>query len=741
MQVENVIEALCGPQGPFGQAEVILSDRGSRLFRALVEVNPDSTSKALLNVLHKLSEEELLIISGDVRRNLVWALEKLCFHANCFEEAANSLLLLASSENEDWSNNATGIFKQLFRTFLSGTEAPPPMRLQLIDSALKSDRNAIRELAVAALEQAITTYSGTRTIGAEYQGSGEPLEEWRPKIWKEAFDYWDQSIYRLCNLVTEKDPLAPSAKAAIASNIRGLIQYGRVDTLDTVIRKIVSHDGSLWPEALDSIKDSLRYDGDGMPCEGKTQLEEWVSLLTPSDLGDRLNILVTIPPFEHEKKEDGHYEDIAAKNAKLLARELADDMDSILPFIDNLLNGEQRQAYWFGKNIVEFANRWDPLLSEVITKIVRIENPNINFLLGILNGVFNLDPSEWKAAVKIFSDNENLNQYYAQALVTGNVSVEQLNNLTDLIGKNKIEPFTANTFAYGRSLEHLNYDDVEFFVKNLASISDYAAWIALDILSMYCYGDSEKLSSCKSTFKEIVITLKLDKENKKLGQLEMHHWHDVVKKLLQDDDTEFATDLTKQILLNSTDKINYGDLWHYIQPIIRTVFKKHAEIVWPLFSEAIINSSPLDEYRFMQLLGTGSSFEKRKPSVLSELPDEILNQWCLQNPDKAPEFVAQTTDVLLESDDKYQISPRTQFLIDNFGDNDKVLSALSANLSSFGWCGSMVPYLKKEIAAIEGLKDHKDNNVRNWINRRLDYLYTMVEKETRRDEEHDWGIY
>ncbi len=93
-EVKALTEQLCGPQCPFGQAEVILSNRGSRLFRSLVEVNPDVTSRALSNVIHGLKEEDLFAIDGDVRRNLVWALEKLCFHESCFEESANSLLLM-----------------------------------------------------------------------------------------------------------------------------------------------------------------------------------------------------------------------------------------------------------------------------------------------------------------------------------------------------------------------------------------------------------------------------------------------------------------------------------------------------------------------------------------------------------------------------------------------------------------------------------------------------------------------
>lgn len=740
-EVKTLTEDLCGHKGPFGQAEVILSNKGSHLFRALVEVNPDATSKALLNVLQKCSEEKLSQITGDVRRNLVWALEKLCFHKSCFEEAIKSLLLLASSENEKWSNNSTGIFEQLFRTFLSGTEAPPSMRLKLIDDALKSDRNTIRELAIKALEQAIDTDGSSRAIGAEYQGSGKPLEEWRPKVWGEAFEYWDQALDRLCKLVIVKDPLAPLAKRAVSNHIRGLMRNGRVDSLDKVIRKIVEQEGPFWPSALDNIKKSLRYEGNAMPDEGKTKLNEWVLLLTPVDLYERLNLIVSSPPYEHEKNEDGHYEDIAAKNAKRLAEELAKNMNSIAPYIEKLLDGEQRQAYIFGKYLVEAAGRWEPLVFEVINKIVGIENPNINFLMGILNGIYNLDNIAWQNIVKIFSDQENLNQYYIHAIVTGKVNTDQLDCLIELIRLDKIKPFLASSLTYGKPLEHLNYNDVTKFVKSLSYISDDAAWIAIDILSMYCYQNSENWQNCKTTFREIVTALRLYKSDKRGGHLEMYHWHDVVEKLLQSENEIFAIDVTKQILAINIDKIDYGDLWHYVQPIIRTILQKYAKDVWPLFSEAIKNAAPLEKFRFKHLLNPGSSFDKKKPSVLSDLPDDIFREWCRQNPDIVPEFVAQTTDVLLDIDDKYQISPRAQFLIDNFGDDEHVLSGLSANLSSFGWRGSAVPYLRKEIAALETLKNHKNANVRRWIRERLNYLAKMIERETIRDEERDWGIY
>ncbi len=241
-------------------------------------------------------------------------------------------------------------------------------------------------------------------MGSRYQGSGEPLEEWRPKVWGEVFEYWDDALKRLCNLVVGRDQLAAVSKKSIAPHIRGLMQYGRVDSLDTTIRKIVESDGPLWPDALDSIKDSLRYEGDKMPSEGKGKLKDWIRLLTPHDLADRLKLYVIKPPYEHEKGRDGHYIDLAAENAKALAVELASDLDSIIPYLVDLLTDEQRMSYWFAKNLVQSAGRWEPLLSQTVGKVTQIEKPNISFCSGLFNGIWILTQSQWEGVVKRLSE-------------------------------------------------------------------------------------------------------------------------------------------------------------------------------------------------------------------------------------------------------------------------------------------------------------------------------------------------
>jgi hypothetical protein len=739
-EVKALTEELCGPHAPFGQAEVILSNRGSRLFRSFVEVNPVATSKALSNVLNSLSDDDLVSIAGDIRRNLVWALEKLCFHEECFEEAVKSLLLLASAENESWGNNATGQFKQLFRSFLSGTEAPPELRIKVIDHALNSGKDSLRKLAVAALEQAIDTHGGTRSVGAEYQGSGEPLIEWRPKVWGDVFWYWEQALLRLTNLVVEGDELASDAKTAIAKHIRGLMQNGQVDILDTIIRRIVGSEGPLWPAALNSIKDSLRYEGEKMPAEGKAKLVDWIHLLNPSDLAERLKLYVTNPPFEHEKGSDGHYVDIAAQNSQALAVELASNLEALFPFLENLLVGEQRQAYWFGTNLVQTLSNWEPLLLKTIEAVLKIDKPNINLLLGILNGIYKSDPNIWEDIIDKLYETEGLIHFYANLISSGEVKPAQLNKLIELITLNKIPPYCANIFSYGRPLEHLPTDIVRQFALKLATVSNDGAWIALEVLSMYCHGNPERFINCKPAFAEIVIKLNLDKKNDN-SQLDVYHWHDIVENLLTSEGPEFAKSIANKILESCSDKLDYSDLLHYVKPVTRKLFQLYGREVWPIFAESIQNADPLKEYRLTQLLSSEDRFDKKVTSVLADLPDDLLREWCAQEPTTAPEFVARSTDVLLEDSDGYQISPRAKFLLDNYGSNDRVLSSLSANIGSFGWTGSLVPYYKKELAALETIKKHGVEKVREWVNRRIAYLNKMIDKETLRDEEHDWGIY
>ena len=53
----------------------------------------------------------------------MWALEEACVVEDAFEESCKLLGILSHAENEQISNNATGVFLEKFRILLSGTQA------------------------------------------------------------------------------------------------------------------------------------------------------------------------------------------------------------------------------------------------------------------------------------------------------------------------------------------------------------------------------------------------------------------------------------------------------------------------------------------------------------------------------------------------------------------------------------------------------------------------------------------
>ncbi|MEY8213146.1 MAG: hypothetical protein RPR97_01545, partial [Colwellia sp.] len=201
-KVQEFVEKLCEVCSPFGKAEYLLSVKGSRLFRALVEVNPNATSDLIYRIFKQLSDQDILDINSDARRSFVWALEMLVFHKSCFNKSAWCLFKLAQLENENFGNNATGQFTQLFRWQLSGAGGDFKQRLLLLNKILEQQVESADIIVIESINSAISTYGGTRMIGAEYQGTKE-LKEWQPKIWDEIFDYW-QDLLNILEQLSEK---------------------------------------------------------------------------------------------------------------------------------------------------------------------------------------------------------------------------------------------------------------------------------------------------------------------------------------------------------------------------------------------------------------------------------------------------------------------------------------------------------------------------------------------------------
>ena len=340
---------------------------------------------------------------------------------------------------------------------------------------------------------------------------------------------------------------------------------------------------------------------------------------------------------------------------------------------------------------------------------------------------------------KIFC-NRNFAKFYPDAITSGDVQKKHLDNVIELIKRNDAEIASVMALSYGQPLKKLDPKIVTEFINDLREISHEAAWVGLDVLSTYCDYDEKRWNACETTLKELLANLSLSCHISS-EQFDMYHWDKVVNMLLEKNDPEFAKQIAIQILDAYHENAYSGDLAQYAKKVMRVILRNYAKHVWPFISRKISDADPIQAFHFQLLFGSEFSFYNKKDSILAELPKKVLREWCESDPEKVPVFVARSINVFIEINDRLGISKTTQYLLDEFGRNRRMLGALSDNMYSFGWTGSVVPLYRKILAAIKPLLQHQHLTVQMWAEDNVERLEKQIDVEIQSDQESTWGIY
>ncbi len=736
INVQDFVKSFCEGGSPFSQAELLLSKQGSRLFRALVEVNPKITSDLLYKVISRLSDNEISNLDGDVRRNFVWSLEMLVFHESCFDKSAWVLFKFAQFENENYGNNSLGQFSQLFRWQLSGTEANFTQRLDILKRASGLNMESADIVIIEAVKTAIDTHGGSRTIGAELQGTKPELKEWMPKIWQEIYDYW-QSLLDSLVVIIKREQLVEQAKDAFGHHIRGLIRYKQFEQLDGFIKDIIKLTGKYWPAAAQSITHALQYDKKGMEQEQINYLESWLKLLSPDDdnLEEKLKLIVLNPSREHVKDENGHYIDMAAEDAKYLAEELKYVYGELIPELDLLMTfPEQKQSWVFAKHLVLEIDDIDELLYEVLDYFRKHSGVHTQFISGFLFGLHMKEPVKWKGVIELIGSDEDLIEYYPDSITTGNFEISHLDIFIELIREGKLPSHSASMLIYGRSTEHLTEEEIARFCMSLSEIDATAVWVALDNINMYAHGRNDiDFTKLIPTLVHLVLNVSFKKEDK-TRHSDSYHWLNSVERLLKSEDEEFALKLCLHLVdqVGSND-VNYSDLWDYLGNGFYKAFELHSNYIWPKIADKFIHGRAIKPYRLIDLLGSGKSYKKRDKSIFDILEPEVIIDWCQD--EVALLIVGRVISLFITHGEDRAFNPLMVSLLSVFGNNKAFKGEVSANFSSRSWSGSLVPYLEVDKELIYPLISHENIKVKSWASDFVENIDRQIEYETKRELE------
>jgi hypothetical protein len=734
-KAKNIVHELWGPNSPFGSAEVLNTEWGSLLFRYVVEVNPLSTANALQTAFGGLSKKEILNIK-EGRRNLVWALEKLCFRKETFNIGAKILYSFGVSENETWANNATNQFIQLFQLFLSGTEANLIERLEIIKYGLEKNDEEYNKIAILALGRAILNDHFTRSGGAEKQGSKVPLKDYQPCSWDEIFNYWEQAVLILIDFTCTDNVNSALSKKELANAYRTLVRDGKVDIVIQSFQRIAENSEVIWLDGINSLKRIIEFEK-GLNNKVVKEIEELINNFTPDDIEVQLFLNVTKPEWDvYEKDNKGDYIDKPKLRAEAFAESLITKNENWFEYLPKLLQGEQRQAFNFGKKLGELLTEKKEFINKAFDafKTIPEDLRNIELIGGFIQG--SKDESLKEYVIDIVSHNKSYNQYAFYLTRIVEIKLKNLEKLFDIIDNNDLSISYFKSFQYGRVLDNLNTKEVISFCEKISLYGKEGQWIALSLIYMYCLHSKEKWNRCKSFIKDLISKENMLIDISKIANIDVYYWSDSIINLISEtDNVDFAKKVTCQMIDFCIQPVLNYSSYNHLQKVLRILVEKYNISIWPIIGEGLIGDY-ITYSHLKYMIGIRNIDRKHKEYIFE---NKLLNirilEWMRKYPEIAPMRIANMMPLEDSNLNVIKWHKFSKTIIDEFGDQEEVLKALSANMGTYGITGSSVPYYKKQKLLLELLINHPISTVRQWAKQMIEYTDKYIRYEELNDEE------
>ncbi|AFC23027.1 hypothetical protein [Saprospira grandis] len=735
-----LVKELWGPGCPFSKAEFLNTYMGSRLFRSICVVNPEVAVEALWDNYRNYTIDQLLEIQ-EGRRNLVWALEKLCYRKTSFPKAAKLMLMFAVAENERIGNNATGQFKSLFKVFLAGTETPLANRLAIINWGIEKSQD-FRKICLEACSSALETIRFTRMLGAEKQGS-KILVDHKPSI-EEINDYW-ASILEILKIEIDKkeEPYSAIALDIVEHRVLYLLVPYFLpmpyppERIKKYILDLYSFNNGNWLSMYEEIQRVSTFKD--IPSESRIVIDDLLVELAPQTFELMLVNTVVRPTWRGRVLDEKNNK---VSENEILIDELIDEIEKknidLSPYIDLLFVGEQRYTYYFASKLAKtkiYAGD-NNFLKKIIDKFIEIEDESKNPIFW-LNFIRNQNDIDFKrSAYYSVLKNDKIN-IYASNLLPWLLPPckEDVSALLEVVRKNPSLVDSLEALTYARFLSKLNKDDVKWLIYEIDSLGDKGNKLAIQFLGTLCYNNSENWGYYKEDL--LKLLMKSDYLLTVDGPQDLSRMNFIdnsIKLLEESSQLAFALKLTKDILVVcSGQSIGQED---DLRMLLKVLLKEYFNDVWPLLADSLLGKDFRQKFNIKNLLHKTSIFYC--DSFLFDDRSnyaEILN-WCTKNQPKAPLIIVGILPIF-QKDNSVTWHEFTMSIIDEFGTQEGVLEALAARMETFSSSGSMVPLMEDRKKISAKLLDHRIPEVQEWAKGRVEYYEKRIKEEQIRDEERN----
>lgn len=714
--------------GPFANEKVACSEMGSRLFLAMSSVNPKAVSDCLYTLFNNKNTEWLKEnIKGDIRRNYVWALEKLCFDKDSFQKSSMVLAQLMLAENENYGNNASGQFLQLFHVMLPGTEASLTQRIDLLKT-LYGREDEYLSIVLQALNSAFASHSFSRTGSAAHFGL-EEKQDYVPTR-QEVWNYWYACRDLVEQVLAENEESQDPIYKLVLEHSWSWISDGYFDTLFVPLveslRTKREDFTELYNRLLRDRRNHLfrRYAAEKQseirvylqkirPCYFSSLLKETQNALYNEDKGT-----AAISRFDKAK------EMLLPVTKKFVADRVFVDIEELKRLSDvnlfiehafflnvaEIITDEDLKALW--DTCVTYLGNYsdDGNMPSFISSMCYAARNRKETIL-FRNALFAKGYVKWYIGLSAKCEDAQLSiiKELVSQVDKGNIDKEYLIDvyLNNVAINTHTELFRILNFIY-------------------ESFSDVSVRL-LDALIRFTFMcDEEDLKEHVGFIKQLILDYPINDDNPHLNYEFTRYVISVLEKI-------HDVDLARKMNVKLIEGFNHDYLHSNFEGLYSILLEKYTDEIWDDFESAFVS----DEYLafFLQVkneLGSGIGFGA---GALFKVGNERIKQMCIKYPNEAPVRIAEMLPVydrdIWECD---SFSDIMIWILDNYGTQKMVLDGIHANIHSFGWTGSVIGLFMHHKMCMEKLLNHKCLEVRDWASMCIKEFDSEIQRETQQED-------
>jgi hypothetical protein len=686
-----------------------LDELSSLPLQFLARHQPGLTAHTLRRLIES-TDLETLHQRRDIRRDLVFALNHVCRRKDGFEDAEAALFRLALAENESWSNNATGIWTDLFLGPLSLTHRSFQARLQLLEDRLEDPDGERRRLALRGLKKAVgPDFAGPMFSDAD-KVDGPWMTETLTAIREGKLRAWETLLR-----AAEYPDISAEAKATVVENLRATLRWGiGAEVLSRVAESAETWNDREKANLRSTLKDIRNFDSDILTANEpfSSALERLAAVVEPRDYHAKvLDIVGNWFPGDRPVDGDGNYEDVERQLDEALATEGLRPPETPIVVELEWLDSEtavRSVQFMFRVGAIDAE---EVLLEPLLTRAR--EGGALNTLSAYLAGRSKvLDQAAVDSLLNQMGQDDRLAQHLLLTIWRVGASPKRSGWIVEGLKRGRMQPDHVGCLALGSWGVGMPPLPMLRLVRTLSSFPTITPRItALDLL-LDQSRNFDKHPKLIDELENLVVSL----APQRLSGMVAHVWERACLLLIARGRIKPAIQAAAEAIRASEHYGESEEAWRVIDEAI----KVDPILVWNQLAP-LLDQPPERGYRI--------SLEMRGPQIVNAVPPDIVMRWIAGDEWRSI-LVAEMCDVY-----SVPLSALARELIIAFGAQSPAARELAARAHSTpGVVNSLAAFHKSQLENARLWAEDSNQAVSDWAKELARDMEALYESEAAREE-------